>query len=240
MPIELKAEKREKFGRAVASLRREGFVPAELYGKGVENLHLSLLMKDFRKAYKAAGENTIVNILVDGKVYPTLIHDVATHFLSGEPINVDLYKVDMSEKIQTKVPLEFIGISEAVKSAGGVLVKSVQELLIEAMPDKLPHSIKVDISKLAEIGNKISVDDLEIPVGVKVLVEGKTVVASAIAKVTEEQEAALRAEGASPDEIKVETEEKKAEREAKATQEVEVQGAAQKNLSPEQGAKTKA
>jgi len=120
----------------------------------------------------------------------------------------------MSEKIQTKVPLEFVGISEAVKSAGGVLVKSVQELPIEAMPDKLPHSIQVDISKLAEIGNKISVDDLAIPADVKVLVEGKTVVASVIAKVTEEQEAALRAEGAAPEEVKVETEEKKAEREA--------------------------
>ncbi len=226
MAIELKAEKREKFGRGVTSLRAAGFVPAELYGKGVPNLHLSLPAKDFKKVYKSAGENTIVNIVVDGQKYSTLIYDVASDYLSGAPIHVDLYKVDMSEKIQTKVPLEFVGISEAVKSAGGVLVKSVQELPIEAMPDKLPHSIQVDISKLAEIGHKISVDDLAIPADVKVLMEGKTVVASVIAKVTEEQEAALRAEGAAPEEVKVETEEKKAEREAAKAAEAPAEGAA--------------
>lgn len=219
MAIELKAEKRDKFGRGVKALRSAGFVPAELYGKGVENMHISLPMKDFRKVYKSAGENTIVSIVVDGKKYPTLIHDVSHDFLSSEPIHVDLYKVDMSEKIQTKVPLEFVGESGAVKNFGGVLVKSVQELPIEAMPDKLPHSISVDISRLAEIGNKISVDDLVIPAEVKVLVEGKTVVASVIAKVTEEQEAALRAESADLSAVKVESEEKKNEREAaKATE----------------------
>jgi large subunit ribosomal protein L25 len=225
MSIELKAEKREKFGRGVKALRTAGFVPAELYGKGIENLHLSLPIKDFRKAYKSAGENTIVNITVDGKKYPSLIHDVASDFLSGNPIHVDLYKVDMSEKIQTKVPLEFVGISEAVKSAGGVLVKSVQELPIEAMPDKLPHSIQVDLAKLAEIGSKISVDDLAIPADVKVLVEGKTVVASVIAKITEEQEAALRAESADLSAVKVESEEKKAEREAAKASEAPAEGA---------------
>lgn len=225
MAIELKAEKRDKFGRAVKALRKADLVPAELYGKGVENLHLSVPIKEFKKVYKAAGENTIVNIMVDGKKYPTLIHDVAFDYLSGAPTHIDLYKVDMTEKIQTKVPLEFVGVSEAVKSAGGVLVKSVQELPIEAMPDKLPHSISVDISKLAEIGNKISVDELVIPADVKVLVDGKTVVASVIAKVTEEQEAALRAEGAAPEEVKVETEEKKAEREAAKAAEAPVEGA---------------
>lgn len=223
--VELKAEMREKLGKAVATLRRAGLVPAEMYGKGVPNLHLSVSAKDFKKAYKAAGENTIVNVVVDGQKYPSIISEVTRHYLSGEPIHVDLHKVRMDEKLQTKVPLQFIGESAAVKTLGGILVKSLQELLVEALPDKIPHTISVDISVLAEIGNTIRVEDLKVPADVKVLIDGRTAVATVAAKVTEEQEAALRAQGAAPEEVKVETEEKKAEREAAKAAETPAEGA---------------
>ncbi len=226
MSVELKAEMREKLGKAVATLRRAGLVPAELYGKGVPNLHLSVSAKDFKKVYKAAGENTIVNVIVDGQKYPSIISEVARHYLSGEPIHVDLHKVRMDELLQTKVPLVFVGESAAVKTLGAVLIKSLQELLVEALPDKIPHTISVDISVLAEIGNTIRVEDLAIPADVKVLVDGRTAVATATAKVTEEQEAALRAESGVVEEVKVETEEKKAEREAAKAAEAPAEGAA--------------
>jgi large subunit ribosomal protein L25 len=223
--MELKAEKREKLGKAVKALLKAGFIPAELYGKGIPNLHLSLPVKDFKKVYKSAGENTIVNIVVDDQKFPSIISDVARDYLTSEPIHVDLHKVRMDEKLQTKVPLEFTGESLAVKDLGGVLIKSMQELAVEALPDKIPHKIFVDISKLIEIGNTIRVEDLVIPADVKVLVDGRTAVATVSAKVTEEQEAALRAEGAAPEEVKVETEEKKAEREAAKAAEAPAEGA---------------
>ncbi len=225
MAIELKAEKREKLGKAAKALRESGLVPAELYGKGVPNQHLSLPVTDFKKVYKQAGENTIVNIVVDGQKLPSIISDVALDYLTSEPIHVDLHKVRLDEKLQTKVPLEFVGESLAVKDLGGVLVKSMQELSVEALPDKIPHKISVDISKLAEIGQTIRVEDLAVPAEVKVLIDGRTAVATVAAKVTEEQEAALRAEGAAPEEVKVETEEKKAEREAAKASEAPAEGA---------------
>ncbi|MBI3114470.1 MAG: 50S ribosomal protein L25 [Candidatus Harrisonbacteria bacterium] len=223
--MELKAEKRETFGKAVVTLRAKGLIPAELYGRGVQNLHLALSAKDFKKTYKATGENTIVTVVVGNEKHPALIYEVVGDPISGEPQHVDLYQVRMDEKIQTKVPLVFVGESLGVKDKGGVLVKTLQELPIEAMPAHLPHTVTVDISKLTDIGVSIHVADLGISPEVKVLVDGKVVVATIKAKLTEEQEAAMQAAG-SVETIKVETEEKKAEREAKAAAEAPAEGAA--------------
>lgn len=213
MAIELKAQKREKFGKSVSVLRSAGLLPAELYGKGLENLHLTLGKNEFKKIYKSAGENTVVTVVVDGQKFPTIIHDVAHDFLTSEPTHVDLYQVRMDEKIQTKIPLEFIGESLAVKNGVGVLVKTLHELPVESLPGDLPHSIKVDVSALAEVGNGITIKDLLISKAVKVLIDDSNTVVTIKAKMTEEQEAALQAAG-NLEEVKVESEEKKAEREA--------------------------
>ncbi|MDO8584797.1 MAG: 50S ribosomal protein L25 [bacterium] len=224
--MELKAEKREIFGKAVSTLREKGFIPAELYGRGIGNMHLAIPAKDFKKVYKAAGENTIVTVVIGEEKRPALIYDVVGDAISSEPVHVDLYQVRMDEKIQTKVPLVFVGEALGVKDKGGVLVRTLQELPIEAMPDKLPHTITVDISVLADIGMSIKVGDLNISPDVKVLVDGKVIVATVKAKITEEQEAAMQAAG-SVETIKVETEEKVAEREAaKAAAEAPAAGAA--------------
>lgn len=223
--MDLKAETREKFGRGVATLRKSGILPAELYGRGVANLHLSLALKEFAKVYKVAGENTIVNVIVGDKKIPVLINDVALDSVSDELIHADLYAVRMDEKLQAKVPLEFVGESPAVKNAGGVLVKAMQEISVEALPDKIPHIIKVDISKLTEVGQSIRLDELGIPVDVRLLVDSHMVVVTIKAKMTEEQEAALQAAG-NVEEIKVETEEKKAERDAAKAVEAPAEGAA--------------
>lgn len=206
-------------------LRKEGLIPAELYGRGIGNVHLAIPAKEFKKTYKAAGENTIVTVVFDNEKRPALIYDVVGDSISGEPIHVDLYQVRMDEKIQTKVPLVFTGESLGVKDKGGVLVKTLQELPIEAMPDKLPHTVTVDLTKLTDIGVSIHVGDLGISPEVKVLVDGNVVVATIKAKMTEEQEAALQAAG-SVETVKVETEEKVAERDAAKAAEAPKEGAA--------------
>mgnify|MGYP001596889562 FL=1 len=218
MALELKAEKREILGRAVSTLRKAGFLPAELYGRGLQNQHLTLGAKDFKKVYKEAGEHTVVTVVVDGKKVPVIINDVSFDYLSGEPAHADLYQIRMDEKIQAKVPLEFIGEAPAVKNLGGVLVKTLQEILMEALPDKIPHSIIVKLDGLSEIGHTIHLSDLAIPADVKTLIDAQTVVVTIKAKMTEEQEAALSA-AASLDTVKVETEEKKAERAAEKAEE---------------------
>src|SRR3989344_8767969 len=124
--MDLKATVREKFGKDNNAMRKTGYLPAELYGRGVQNMHLSLALKDLKKVYKLAGENTVVNVVVDAKRVPALIYDAQRDYITDELEHVDFYAVRMDEKLQAKVPLEFFGESGAVKNFGGVLVKTVQ------------------------------------------------------------------------------------------------------------------
>lgn len=213
--MELAVQKRSILGRGVKALRKQGLVPAELYGKGVENFHLSVPAKEFKKVFKEAGENTVVNVMLDGKKHPVLINGVSFDPLSGNIQSVDLYQIRMDEKLKVNVPLEFVGVAPAVKGENGILVKALQEVAVEALPMDIPRDFKVDLSKLATIGQSVYVKDLSVPAGVKVLVVPETVVATVTAQVTEEEELAMReAAGVGAETVKVETEEKKAEREA--------------------------
>lgn len=216
--MELQVQKREKLGRGVKDLRAQGLVPAELYGRGLENLHVSMPKKEFKKVFKEAGENTVVTVVLDGKKHPVLIQAVSYDPLTDEIQNVDLYQIRMDEKLKVGVPVEFVGIAPAIKEKNGLLVKSLQELEVEALPADIPHDIQVDLSGLMDIGQSIYVKDLSVPARVKVLVGPDTVVATVTAKVTEEEELAMQqAAGAGVETVKVESEEKKAEREAEKT-----------------------
>jgi len=160
--LELKAEKRDILGKGVSALRDKGFVPAELYGSGVENVHLALGISDFEKVYKEGGENTIVNISFGSESRPVLIHDVQIDPVSQQVLAVDLYQVNLKEKIVTNVPLEFVGESHAVEELEGVLIKALDEVEIEALPMNIPHSIEVDISVLDDFSKSITVGDLKV------------------------------------------------------------------------------
>ena len=214
--MELVVQKREILGRKVGASRKAGLIPAEIYGRGLENIHISVPAKEFKKVFKEAGETTIVNLVLDSQKYPVLIQDIKYHPVKDGIEQVDFYRVRMDEKLKVKIPLEFVGISLGVKDKEGVLVKSMQELEVEALPANIPHGIKVDISKLNDIGQSIYVKDLDIPVDVKVMVSGENVVATLAQKVSVEQEAAMQAAGGGVETVKVETEEKKAERAAEA------------------------
>ncbi|MCR4275153.1 MAG: 50S ribosomal protein L25 [Candidatus Wolfebacteria bacterium] len=187
MAVNLQVEKREILGKKVKHLRKQGFVPAELYGGEVSNAHLSVPIKDFMKAYKEAGESTIVGLSFEDKKIPVLIHDVVFSPLGQEVEHVDFLAVKMDEKIKTEVPLEFVGEAPAVKEKSAILVKAMQEIEVEALPGDLPRSIKVDLTKLEDIGVSIYVKDLEVSDKVKILVDPQTVVASAVEQTVEEE-----------------------------------------------------
>jgi large subunit ribosomal protein L25 len=221
--MDLQVQKRNMSDKA-AVLRKKGLIPVELYGKGSENIHSVVAVKDFKKVFKEAGENTVINAVLDGKKYPVIIHDVSYDGVSGDILNIDLYKVRMDEKIKLMIPIEFIGISPAVKEKNGLLIKSLQELEVEALPMDIPHALRVDVSKILEIGQSLYVKDLDLPKTAKALVGPDTVVATVTAKLTEEEELAMQqAAAVGVEEVKVESEEKKAEREATK---VAVEGAA--------------
>lgn len=216
--MELQVQKREKLGGGVKALRNQGLIPAELYGKGLENFHLSVPEKEFKKLYKEAGESTIVNVVLDGEKHPVLIQSVSFNPLTDDFQSVDFYQVRMDEKLTVSVPLVFEGVSLAVKEKNALLVKALQELEIEALPMNIPHDIKVDLTKLQDLDQSIYVRDLQIPANVEVLVSLDTVVATATEKTTEEEELAMQqAAAGGVESVKVETEEKKAERESEKT-----------------------
>lgn len=209
--MNLEVQIRNEKGRRVKDLRQQGLIPAELYGKGIENMHLAVKSKDFKNVFKEAGESSIINIVISDKnkkeEIPVLIHDIQKDYLTDDIIHIDFYRVRMDEKIRTHIPLEFIGESPAVKNYGGILNKSMLEIEVEALPKDLPHNIPVDISQIKELDQSIYVKDLSIPKNVKILVDPETVIAT-VSLPKEE----VPSEPIDVSAVKVETEEKKLER----------------------------
>ena len=202
--ITLKAEKREVFGKQTKHLRKKGLIPAELYGRGVENLHLSVPAKDFLQAYREAGEHSVLSIEVEGKSHPVLIHSVEESHIKPEVLAVDFHEIRMDEKVKAHVPLEFEGDAPAVKEKEGILVKSMDEIEVEALPADLPHVIKVDLSGLVELDQSIYVKDLPKGDKFEFIVDKETVIVSVTAPKEEEVEEAPLAEEAAEGETKEE------------------------------------
>lgn len=176
--MELPAKRRTALGKQVKRLRREGFIPAELYGHGAENFHLTIPAKEFLSLYRKAGTHTVIDlVLEDGKKFPALIAAVATHPTSDEILAIDFHQVKKGEKVKAKVPLAFEGTAPAAK-AGYLVVETLHELEAEALPEAMPHRFTVDISSLEHPGQSIHVRELPAPEGVKVLTPPDTVVAT--------------------------------------------------------------
>lgn len=165
---ELKAKPRTELGKKTNALRRAGFLPAVVYGEGIESQSIAVPFKEFEKVYREAGESTLLTLDLDGKKYNVLIHDLFKDPLKGQPLHADFYAVRMDKVIRTKVPVEFTGESPAVKNEGGILIKIIQELEVEALPQDLPHGISVDISRLSTLESKLFIRDILFPKGVKV------------------------------------------------------------------------
>lgn len=193
-------------------MRAEGVIPAELYGHGLENLHLGVSAKEFKKALEKAGESSVVTLNYDSQKLPVLIYDVQYHPVTGEVAHVDFYQVRMDEEITASIKVDFVGLAPAEKAFGGIVVKAMQEIEVEALPADLPSEIKVDLGSLSEIGSSIYVKDLKFGKGVKVKVGPETVVVTITAPMAEEEVAPAAPVDLTA--IKTEGEEKKAERDA--------------------------
>ncbi len=208
--MQINAEIREKLGKAVKAMRTQGLIPAELYGHGLQNQHLSVNAKEFNKLFRTAGSNTVVDVMVSGKAHKALIHEVAKNYLNEVPEHIDFYEVRMDEVTKAMVPIELVGEAPAVKEQGGILNRSMAEIEVEALPADLPHKFEVDISGLKELNQSIYAKDLKLPKGVKISVDPEAVLATVTPPLKEEEIAPAPAVDLS--EVKVETEEKKAER----------------------------
>ncbi len=157
----LLAKPRTVIGRQVKQLRTAGLIPGNIYSKGQESLALSVDAKTFLKTYSQTGETALVDLTVEGetKARPVLVRGVSRHPVSGTIIHIDFHQVNLKEKITAMIPVESIGESEAIKN-GGVLVLPYSEIEVEALPTDLPEKFEVDISKLAAIGDTVTIADL--------------------------------------------------------------------------------
>lgn len=218
--MDLQVQSRVQLGKAVQALRKKGIIPAELYGHGFENQHLEIQGRDFEKVFAEAGENTVITLIAENVKTPAIVYDVQRDYLTGEIIHADLYRVRMDEKITAHVPIEFIGEAPGVKEHGGVLNKTLSEIEVEALPGDLPRSFEIDVSVLTDIDQSIYVKDLNVSDKVTVIPDQETVIVTLTPPAPEEEQAPVP-EPIDVSTIKVEGEEKRAEREAEKAQESE-------------------
>lgn len=175
--LTLTAEKRD-LKEGVDALRKAGKLPAVFYGPKEKSTPITVLTKEFIKAFKKAGESSVIILKEGGNEHETLVYDVDVHPITGAPRHADFYVIEKGKKVKVHVPLVFEGVSAAVKDLGGILVKVVRELEIEASPKDLPHEVKVDISSLVELTSVITAKDVKIPANVTLIANPDEIIAS--------------------------------------------------------------
>ncbi len=182
MTYTLKIEKREAKEKP-ETLRKAGLTPAIMYGPKFKSTAIKLNSKDLEKVFKKTGESTVIELTGIGETEDVLIYDVDLDPVTDVIRHVDFYVIEKGKKVKVKTPLVFEGVAPAVKDKGGILVKVLREIEIEAGVKDLPSEIKVDISALTELNSHIAAKDLVLPKGVELIAKPEEVVASiAVAK----------------------------------------------------------
>lgn len=160
---------REIFGRKTNKERKNGMIPAVVYGKGIKSESLWVKAQDLKKLINKFGENPIVELEVEGgEKKNAIIHEIQRDPVNENILHVDFYKVRMDEKLEAEVELNFIGEAPAIKELGGTLVKNLSVVEVSCLPADLPTGIDVDLSSLKTFEDSIRVKDLQIPENVEV------------------------------------------------------------------------
>lgn len=177
----LTAIKRSK-AEKLKTVRSNGMVPAVVYGARVENTMISVPSTPFEKVLKVSGESSTIVLEIAGEKgavqkVDVLIHDLQVDPVKGFPIHVDFLAIDMNKPIEVSIPLEFTGLAKAEKDGLGTLVKALHEVMIEALPKDLPHTLTIDVSGITTLEDQIHAKDLVLPKGVTLITHGDEVVA---------------------------------------------------------------
>ena len=154
--ITLKAKIRKDIGRKVKLLRKEGILPANIYGKKIKSESIQIDLKEFMAVYKKAGDTGLLYI----NERPVLVANIQKDPVSDSLLHIDFHQVDLKEKVEAKVPIELVGESPAEKQSIGTVVQYLKEIEVEALPTDLPDKFEIDISKLTEVDQMVHVKDL--------------------------------------------------------------------------------
>lgn len=193
---QLVAEKRTVLGKKVKQLRRDGLLPANVYGKELSSVAIQLPLKAFDIVFKEVGETGLVDLEVNGEKRPVLIKNLQLAYPLRTPLHVDFFQVNLKEKVKTMVPLVIIGEAKAVTDNIGLMLQTLSEVEVEALPEALPENIEVDVTHLAALEEQITVENLKKPEGVEILSDpAQTIVKIAELVVEEPEEPAPVVEG---------------------------------------------
>ena len=194
----LQVSKRDVVGKQVKTLRREGLLPAIVYGRGISSIPISINSREANKILSAITSSNLVVIDIDGDKHTTLVREKQRDPVTGEVLHIDFYEVSMTEKLRTNVGLEFQGDSPAVKELMGVLVTVMESLEVECLPQDLPNRIVADLSTLEEIGDSLYVRDISLPPNIELIsdIDGLVVVISppAVEEIEEVEEVEITEE----------------------------------------------
>jgi large subunit ribosomal protein L25 len=201
---ELEVSKRDITGKKVRFLRRQGIVPAHIYGHGIESTSINVDTRSLKHLLAHAGKTDLISLKVDSSKDPVrvLMREIQRNPLTDEPLHVDFYQVSMTEKIKTEVPLVFIGEAPVLKKVkNSSIFHLIDSLYIEALPDDLPHRLEVDVSHLEELDHSIHVKDIPLGPGITLLSDPEQMAVKVAEARKEEEvpavvEAELKEEGA--------------------------------------------
>jgi large subunit ribosomal protein L25 len=184
----LEAENRSAIGKKVRAIRRQGLVPAVLYGHGIDGQPIQVDAKEVEQLLSDVSASTLIDLKVGKDDHKVLVRDVQRDVIRRDLMHIDFLKVAMDVAIRTTVPVELVGEAPAARELGGILVTGVTEIEIEALPEDLPDRIIVDLEPLKEIDDAIAIEDLYLGDGVKVLTDTSENVAHVIYMAEEELE----------------------------------------------------
>ena len=230
--ISLQVEKRKVLGKKVKKLRREGLMPANIYGRDIKSQAVELPQKEFLNVFKEVGETGLLDLQVDSKVTPVLIHNVQTDYLNNV-LHADFFAVNLKEKVKTMVPLELIGEPKAVTDKLGLLMQIMSEIEVEALPEDLPEKIEIDVAFLAAVDEQITIADIKAPEGVAILTDPAQVIAKIGELITKEAKAEAAAAEAAAEAAKAASAGAPAEGEIPAEGEAPAEGGEEKPASGE-------
>jgi large subunit ribosomal protein L25 len=160
--LKLTVNPRELTGKKVKRLRKEGILPANIFGKDFESVSIQVEAKEFKTLFKEAGETALIDVKLGEKVFPSLINHIQRDPLHDLITHVDFHKVNLKEKITAAVPVILEGESPAVKAGIGLILQTLNEVEVESLPTDIPQSIIIDAEKLTEVGQSVHVKDLKI------------------------------------------------------------------------------
>jgi large subunit ribosomal protein L25 len=169
---QLTAQKREIRGKAVKVLRRDGLLPAVVYGHGHDSESIQVEAKAFDAVRRQAGRNALVDLHLDGeRATPVIVHGIQEHPVNRHTLHVDFYVVEMTEELVVDVPVVTVGQSEAAEKQGGTLLLLTNTIKLRALPDAIPQSLELDVTPLDSFEAVLHVRDLRLPDGVTLITD---------------------------------------------------------------------